>query len=210
MCARYNLHSDPKLLVEQFGLEVGLPMPRFNICPTQYVPLIRPATDRPGREVASLRWGLIPSWADDPKIAARLINARAETAADKPAFRSAFKRRRCLVPASGFYEWSGPKKSRQPHVFEFRDGRPFAFAGLWEEWQRDGERIQSFTILTTEANEVLAPFHDRMPVIVHRDDYDLWMTGQPAEVSVLLRPYPADDLTTKPVPKLTPDPDAPA
>src|SRR5262245_9531839 len=199
MCARYNLHSDPKLLVDQFGVEVGIPMPRFNIAPTQFVPLIRPATDRPGREVASLKWGLIPSWANDIKIGVRHINARAETVAEKPAFRAAFKRRRCLVPASGFYEWTGPPKKRQPHMFSLRDARPFAFAGMWEKWERDGEQIESFTILTTEPNELCAQYHDRMPVIVHQNDYDLWMMGEPGEVGVLLRPYPCDDMTARPV-----------
>jgi putative SOS response-associated peptidase YedK len=199
MCARYNLHSDPKLLVDQFGVEVGIPMPRFNIAPTQYVPLIRPSADRPGREVASLRWGLIPSWANDIKIGARHINARAETVAEKPAFRAAFKRRRCLVPASGFYEWTGPAKKRMPHLFSMRDARPFAFAGLWEKWERVGEQIESFTILTTEANELCAKYHDRMPVIVHRNDYDLWMTGEPSEVSALFHPYPCDDMTARPL-----------
>src|SRR5262249_12694756 len=179
MCARYNLHSDPKLMVDQFGVEVGLPMPRFNIAPTQFVPLIRPATDKPGREVASLKWGLIPSWADDIRIGTRHLNARAETVAENPAFRAAFKRRRCLVPASGFYEWTGPPKNRQPHLFAMRDARPFAFAGLWEKWERDGQQIESFTILTTEPNELCAKYHDRMPVIVHRNDYDHCLNAAP-------------------------------
>jgi putative SOS response-associated peptidase YedK len=130
------------------------------------------------------------SWAAVLSIGNQLINARGETVATKPTFRSAFKRGRCLAPAIGFYEWSGRPKQRQPFVFAMADGRPFAFAGLWESWKGDGEPVESFTIVTSAANELMAKYHDWMPVIVHPDDYDLWLRGDPGEVDVLLKPCP--------------------
>jgi putative SOS response-associated peptidase YedK len=197
VCGRFNLHHNPRAIADEFGVEVVDHHPRYNIAPTQYIPLVRPAADRPGRELVAAKWGLIPSWATDPSIGNRLINARADTAATKPAFRSAYKHRRCLIPASGFYEWSGPAKKRQPHNFTLRHGRPFALAGLWECW--GPEQVESFTILTTDANELMGQYHDRMPVIIHPHDYDFWMTGKPEEVGVLLRPYPCEEMTARPV-----------
>jgi putative SOS response-associated peptidase YedK len=195
MCTRYDLHADPKQLVTAFGTAFE-PFPlRYNVAPTQYVPLVRPCADKPGCEVATCRWGLVPSWAADLSIGNRLINARGETVAEKPTFRSAFKRRRCLVPAPGFYQWTDPPKQRQPYNFHMQDGRPFAFAGMWECWQKDGESVESFTIITTEANELLAKYHDRMPVIVHPNDFDLWLRGEPDDAAVVLQPYPADAMT---------------
>src|SRR5439155_15824792 len=174
------------------GVPFDLAGPRYNVAPTQFIPLVRPAADRPGREVATAKWGLVPSWAEDPGIGSRMINARSETVATKPAFRSAFKKRRCLVPATGFYEWEKVGAKKLPHLFTVSDGRPFALAGLWESWHRDGEELESFTIVTTEANELLAKYHDRMPVIVHPNDYDLWLRGAPQEVGAVLQPYPTD------------------
>src|SRR5438552_984129 len=164
MCGRYTLKTSSKLLADFFGLaaEPGL-QPRYNIAPTQPVPIIRVLRVKPAskeREFVPLRWGLIPSWADDPAIGNRMINARAESVSTRPAFRMAFKHRRCLVPADGFYEWKKEGKKRQPFYVRRKDGQPFAFAGLWEEWEREGEVIESCAIITTHANELVATLHD--------------------------------------------------
>jgi len=155
------------------------------------------------RALVSLKWGLIPSWAKDAKIAYSLINARSETVAEKPAFRAAFKARRCLIPATSFFEWQKTgTKHKQPYAFSMRDGAMFAFAGLWESWQsNDGEAVQSCTILTTEANAVVRPFHDRMPVILSPTDFAAWLDPQTpaAELHTLLRPYPVEEMTAVPV-----------
>lgn len=167
MCGRFTLRVPAAELVEIFRL-LRRPdvQPRYNIAPTQPVAVVR-RIDR-GRELSMLRWGLVPSWAKDPKIGARMINARAETVATKPAFRTALRRRRCLVPADGFYEWAkSAGGTKQPHYITRRDGRPFAFAGLWESWDGpDGSSIESCTIVTTEANDLVGRIHDRMPVIL--------------------------------------------
>ena len=151
------------------------------------------------RELVWLRWGLIPSWADDPAIGNRLINARAETAAQKLAFRAAMRQRRCLVVADGFYEWQRTGRQKVPYLIRMRDDRPFGFAGLWESWEGpDHSAVESCTILTTEANDLVCPLHDRMPVIIAPSDYDRWL--DPAETNAqqlmpLLRPYPSDQMT---------------
>jgi putative SOS response-associated peptidase YedK len=150
-----------------------------------------------------LRWGLIPSWAKDEKIAYSTINARAETVAEKPAFRSAFKKRRCLIVADGYYEWqaTGPK-SKQPHRIHFPDDRPFGMAGLWEHWERDGKTIESCTIIVTSANSQLATIHDRMPVILRPDAYDRWLDPEfegSEQLESLLRPYPEEQVIAYPV-----------
>jgi putative SOS response-associated peptidase YedK len=202
MCGRYTIRGIQPV-VDLFG--VALPRefgPRFNVAPTQEVPVVR-ATPRPqppaagaSRQVDLLRWGLVPHWAADPSIGNRMINARAETAAERPAFRDAMKRRRCLVPADGFYEWQATagSKRKQPHLIRMKDDRPFAFAGLWDAWRRGGEDLESFTILTTAPNELVAPIHDRMPVIVAPADFDRWLDPSVAAEGVadLLRPYPAE------------------
>ncbi len=206
MCGRYTLRASGERLAEAFGLsEVPSLFPRYNIAPTQAVPVIRvlranPATK--GRELVPLRWGLIPSWADDPAIGNRLINARSETVADKPSFRGAFRNRRCLIPADGFYEWKKAGKAKQPVYVQRRNGMPFAFAGLWEQWEREGEVIESCAVITTAANELMAEFHDRMPVILDPKDYDLWLDAavhDPKLLVPLLRPYPSDQLVAYPV-----------
>ena len=189
---------------------IGTPLnlrPRYNVAPSQDVAVVR-ANDH-GRTLAMLRWGLIPAWAKDSAIGHRLINARSETAAEKPSFRAAYRNRRCLIPADGFYEWRREGKTRQPWLFAMRDGAPFAFAGLWERWtvpadtaltgslaeRSPGDAVETFTILTTAANETVAPVHGRMPVILPPQDYDPWL----AEEDVPLAPYPADDMTAHPV-----------
>ena len=170
---------------------------RFNIAPTQPVPAIRQV--RQGRKPTLLRWGLVPSWAKDPSIGSRMINARGETVADKPSFRGPLRYRRCLIPADGFYEWAkGEGGTKQPYYVTLCEGRPFAFAGLWEHWEGlDGAAIESCTIITTQANEVLADIHERMPVILHRADYDRWLDPgfqDTNKLQQLLAPYPAHQM----------------
>ena len=197
MCGRYTLKSNPHAVASLCNLP-AIPelKARFNIAPTQLVPVIRAGPS--GRELTMLRWGLIPSWAKDAKIAHMMINARAETAAEKPAFRSAMKRRRCLLPADGFYEWKKVGKQKLPLHIRRRDEAPFAFAGLWECWKPpDGEPIETCTILTTASNEVVAPYHDRMPVILPPEYYDAWLKPGDADAEgflPLMVPFPAAEM----------------
>lgn len=192
MCGRFSLTQSAVALAETFQLE-ELPawQPRYNIAPTQTVVAIAMTASSP--QARLLRWGLVPSWAKDQTIGAKLINARAETVAEKPSFRAAFKQRRCLILADGFYEWQRvDRKTKQPYYFQLADKQPFAFAGLWERWQGDGDVVETCTILTTQANELLQPIHDRMPVIVNPEDYDRWLepTLTP-DHQALLHPYNA-------------------
>lgn len=176
--------------------------PRYNVAPSQSVAVVRQIADSSARQLAFLKWGLVPSWADDPKIGYRMINARSETVATKPAFRSALKKRRCLIPADGFYEWQKQGKAKQPFHFSMRTGEPFAFAGLWEHWHKGDHTIESCTILTTEANELVAPVHDRMPVILPPTVYDQWLDPtmtQADEVTDFLRPYDPSVMRAVPV-----------
>ena len=178
MCGRFLLHAPVEVLQRAFGFaERPNLQPRYNIAPTQTVAIVRRKDDGGGRELALVRWGLIPSWAKDASIGGRLINARAETVAEKPAFRGAFRRRRALVPADGFYEWRKREGDRpkQPLLIRRRDGQPFALAGLWEHWRGPEGEVQTCTIVTTAANVVLAPIHDRMPVILDPASYDRWL-----------------------------------
>jgi putative SOS response-associated peptidase YedK len=187
------------VLVEHFRVN-ALPdyVPRYNVAPTQQVGVVR-QIDPNQRQLAYMQWGLIPHWAKDPKIGSQMINARAETAAEKPAFRDAFRRRRCLVVADGFYEWKKTGgKTKQPYYIRMKDARPFGFAGLWERW---GE-LETCTILTTSPNELCAPLHDRMPVILGTSDYGRWLDPSQtdaAELQPLLAPYPADEMLAEPV-----------
>ena len=219
MCGRFTLRAPASVLGEYFSIfEVPPFAPRFNIAPTQPAPVVRLAPghaaggtgvspvhgqDARGtpRELVWLRWGLIPSWAKDPAIGNRLINARAETAAEKPAYREAFRRRRCLIAADGFYEWKGKRK--WPYFIHFNDDRPFAFAGLRESWEGpDHSYVESCTILTTGPNELMHPIHDRMPVILSRDAYEQWLDPTietPDPLVALLVPHPADEMTADPV-----------
>ena len=201
MCGRFSLTTAPEAMRELFGFE-NLPnlAPRYNIAPAQDVAVVR-QTAGSGRELVLLRWGLIPSWARDTAHPAPMINARAETVAEKPAFRDAFRARRCLVPADGFYEWRREDGGRQPFRIGFADGGPFAFAGLWESWTGPGEGdeaaagpVESVTIITTDANHKLRPIHHRMPVILDRDDYATWLDPDPAAPAVLglLKPHAPD------------------
>jgi len=204
MCGRFTLHETAAALAQAFDVErVPDLAAQYNIAPTQMVATVlhKPESDK--REFQQLLWGLIPSWAKDPSIGAKLINARAETVAQKPSFRSAFKHRRCLVLADGFYEWQQKQHKKQPFYFRLQNKQPLAFAGLWEKWQSSsGEEIVSCTILTTAANELLQPIHNRMPMILAPNDYNLWLDPQqqtPQALQQLLRPYPAAAMTNYPV-----------
>ena len=197
MCGRYRLSRRKQVLEEHFDsvAEMEEWEPRYNIAPTQPVPVIRQDPKRPLRELALLRWGLVPRWAKDASGAARMINARSETAGTKAAFADALKFRRCLVPADGFYEWQKMGKVKQPYCFEINGGELFAFAGLWDRWNdARGTSLESFSILTTTPNAVAASVHDRMPVILDPDSYDLWLDPgmkDVATVSELLKPSDA-------------------
>ena len=201
MCGRFTLRTNPHEFATLFGLNSvpDLP-PRYNIAPTQDVLCIRDsgAFDASARQAALLRWGLVPGWADDPKIGNKLINARSETVAAKPSFRSAFKRRRCLIVADGFYEWQRLAAGKQPWFFRLADDEPFAFAGLWETWSHgDGPPLETCCLLTTDANTVVGAVHDRMPVILPPADHGRWLdpATDAKRLHALLRPYPADAMT---------------
>lgn len=212
MCGRFTLTDPDAELLTQFDLPNLPPLePRYNIAPSQPVPVVRLAADKAARELVLVRWGLIPFWAQDPEIGNRLINARAETVAEKPAFREAFRRRRCLVVADGFYEWQKQDGQKQPFYIRMRDGRPFAFAGLWERWRgSDDVVIESCTLLTTGPNELMRPLHNRMPAILHPKDYDLWLDPEvqrPDLLQAVLLPYPAEEMTAYPVSRWVNSPD---
>lgn len=180
MCGRYRLSRRKQIIEEHFDAISGEEdwSPRYNVAPTQLVPVIRRRSKKPEHELSLLRWGLIPSWATDPGIGAKTINARAETVMTTASFRAPFRTQRCILPADGFYEWQRHGKTRQPYCFEVGDGKLFGFAGLWDTWiDPQGKAIESCTILTTAPNALLAGIHDRMPVILHPDEYDSWLTA---------------------------------
>lgn len=205
MCGRYRLSRRKQIIEEHFDSVSGEEdwSPRYNVAPTQPVPIIRQHPKEPRREMSLVRWGLIPWWAKDASGAARMINARSETAATLPAFRDALKSRRCIVPADGFYEWLRAGKTKQPFCFEVNDGELFAFAGLWERWKdADGKALETCSILTTTPNVVTSTVHDRMPVILNPDSYDVWLDpgfADAAAVSELLKPYDARLMRSYPV-----------
>jgi putative SOS response-associated peptidase YedK len=203
MCGRYLITAPRDALANWFNFDDGPDLSaRYNIAPTQSIPIVRMAATDGQRECVLVRWGLVPSWAKDLSFGASAINARGETLPDKPAFRTAFKRRRCLVPANGFYEWMKQGKTKRPHVIRPVDDTPLAFAGLWEHWKApNGKEIETSTIVTTEANDLLRPLHDRMPVILPREHYADWLDPQRKEDELLslLIPYPVRLLTMYPV-----------
>jgi len=195
MCGRYRLSRRKQIIAEYFD---SAPWdedwsPRYNIAPTQPVPVIRQHTKEPVRQLSLMRWGLIPHWSKDPSIATSTINAKSETAAAKPAFRDPLKFRRCLIPADGFYEWQKTAKTKQPYCFEVNEGELFAFAGLWDGWKdANGKWVKTCSILTTIPNSVTSPVHDRMPVILDPDSYDFRLDPGMNDVQViseLLKPY---------------------
>ncbi|NMM42878.1 SOS response-associated peptidase [Rhodospirillaceae bacterium KN72] len=189
MCGRFALTLPVDRLRELFGFR-QLPnlTERWNIAPTQAVLAVRQEPDGPAAFPA--RWGLIPSWSKDPSIGAKLINARAETVREKPSFKTAFQRRRCLIPADSFYEWKTLHGIKQPYRIRFEDDGPFAFAGLWERWLgADGSDVDTCSIVTTDANEILSPLHHRMPVILDSNGFQTWLTGPQNDAADLMRPY---------------------
>lgn len=205
MCGRYRLSRRKQILEEHFD---AAPWdddwsPRYNIAPTQPVPVIRQHPKEPVRQLALMKWGLIPHWAKEPSIAMSTINAKSETAADKPAFRDPLKFRRCLIPADGFYEWKRTANTKQPYCFEVNDGELFAFAGLWDGWKdANGNWVKTCSILTTTPNAVTSAVHDRMPVILDRESYDLWLDPgmqNVAAISELLKPYDARLMRSYPI-----------
>lgn len=202
MCGRFSLTQTAPALAEAFQLsESPAWTPRYNIAPTQAVATID-ALATPSSQVRLRRWGLVPGWAKDLTIGAKLINARAETVAEKPSFRAAFKQRRCLILADGFYEWQKrDRKTKQPYYFQLASAQAFAFAGLWERWQQGDKAIETCTILTTEANELLQPVHDRMPVILAPEHYEQWLdlTTSAKSLKHLLHPYTASIMQGYPV-----------
>jgi putative SOS response-associated peptidase YedK len=214
MCGRFARRSTREVLAEWFGVdleETSQFTPSYNVAPQSMQPVVRPNRDTGALEFAILRWGLVPFWAKDAKIGYSTINARAEEVATKPAFREALKKRRCLVPADAFYEWAKhDAKSRQAFAIALKSGEPYAFAGLWESWrpkEKQGEAqkeivpLETFTILTTDANEVLEPIHNRMPVILDRKDYQRWLEPTSADrLPVdLMRPFAAERMRAWPV-----------
>jgi putative SOS response-associated peptidase YedK len=205
MCGRYTLSKKERLaemLRERFAFDefsdIRL-VPRFNIAPTQQIPVI---VNEGSRKLISARWGLVPAWAKDEKIGSALVNARCETVASKAAFRSAFKTRRCLVPADGFYEWQKTGLGKVPHHFTLNDDALFAFAGLWESWRNpNGEEIRSISLITTTPNVLVAPVHDRMPVILKPEKEGAWLDAAtpPDSLMGMLAPYPAERMNARPV-----------
>jgi putative SOS response-associated peptidase YedK len=205
MCGRFRVSRRKQIIQEYFDCDPWDDdwSPRYNIAPTQPVPVIRQHPKASVRQLSLMKWGLIPHWAKDPSIASSTINAKSETAASKPAFRDPLKLRRCLIPADGFYEWSRTGKAKQPYCFEVNDGELFAFAGLWDGWKdSSGNWIRTCSILTTTPNAVTSTVHDRMPVILDPDNYDLWLDPgmqNVAAISELLKPHDASQMRCYPV-----------
>lgn len=215
MCGRFTITLDADSVREGLDLR-EMPadfIPRYNVAPSQPVAVVTSASERQARW---MRWGLIPFWAKDPEIGNKMINARSETLAEKPSFRNAFSKQRCLVLADGFYEWQKPPKPArtQPYLFRRAGGEPFAFAGLWEMWRSpEGLDIYSCTIITCDANSVVSPVHPRMPVMLSGESMWAWLDlNRPSELAALLKPYPADQMVRHPVSTLVnkPDLDIPA
>ena len=212
MCGRYTAAMSWSELVDLYEItETGIPLnvaPRYNVAPTQTVPIVRSVPN--GRELAMVRWGLVPSWSKGPDSRYSMINARAETVTEKPSFRTPFRRRRCLVPADGFYEWKKANGAKQPYRIALNEGRPFAFAGLWDSWESaDETAIESCTIIVTDANELVRPIHDRMPVILDPGNHVRWLDveGTPAdEAAEMLRSYPSERMTAYPVSRMVNSP----
>jgi putative SOS response-associated peptidase YedK len=205
MCGRYRLSKRKQIMEEHFDCDPWDEnwSPRYNIAPTQSVPVIRQHPKEPVRQISTMRWGLIPNWAKNTSIASGTINAKSETAATKPAFRDPLRLRRCLIPADGFYEWRRTGGAKQPFCFEVKDGELYAFAGLWDGWKDpSGNWIKTCSILTTTPIAVISTVHDRMPVILDPDNYDLWLDPGMQDVvaiSEVLKPYDARLMGSYPV-----------
>src|ERR1700756_5147603 len=205
MCGRYRLSRRKQIIEEHFETAPWDDdwSPRYNIAPTQQIPVVRQHPKEPLRQLSLMKWGLVPNWARDASIATGTINAKSETAATKPAFRDPIRLRRCLVPADGFYEWKRTGAAKQPFCFEVNEGELFAFAGLWDGWKNaEGQWVKTCSILTTTPNAVTATVHDRMPVILQPDSYDLWLDPGMTDVQVvseILKPFGAEHMRCYPV-----------
>jgi len=203
MCGRFTRKENMQHLAELLGLPIPPPLaPRYNIAPSQLVACVRGNRETGNYEFVELQWGLVPSWAKDPSIGHKLINARGETVAEKPSFRKAFKHQRCLVLADGFYEWKREGKSKQPYYIRFKDHRLFAFAGLWERWEKQEPALESCSLITTGPNTLMEPIHHRMPVILPERSYASWLSpglNNTVYLSGLLEPHDAEEMEAFPV-----------
>lgn len=211
MCGRYSLEASIEALNSIFGTDWASPFkPRYNIAPTQLTPVIRLSPTDNKLHIEPMKWGLIPSWAKDPSIGNRMINARSETVDEKPSFRSSLKQRRCIVPASGFYEWQAVAGRKHPLYIKLRDDNLMLFAGLWDHWKGpEGEVIESFSILTTGSNELIRPLHERMPVILNRESKNVWLdpvVTDPVLLKSLCNPYQSELMELYPVSDLVNSP----
>lgn len=200
MCGRFVLKDNIKTLSKNFDFDQDddvLFEPKYNITPGQNAPII---IKEETRKCAIMRWGLVPSWSNDPLIGFQMINARSETVAQKPSFKNSLRKRRCIVPSNGFYEWKKlDNKTKTPYYIKMKNNKPFGFAGLWDTWNKDGANLTTFTIITTSPNELIKPIHDRMPVILKKEDEDLWLNPdiQNSDVVLhLLKPFSSDDMET--------------
>jgi len=194
MCGRFTQYSDPEVYARHFGADVlSETKPRYNLAPTQPVLAVR-QTEEGARELVPLRWGLVPSWSKGPDNRYSMINARAETVDSKPAYRNAFKHRRCLIPTEGFYEWKAEERGKTPYLIRRSEGEPFGMAGLWEAWHgKNGETMESCTVIVTDANDLVRELHDRMPVILAPEDYAAWLDPSNKDTAGLLKMlHPAD------------------
>lgn len=203
MCGHFVRTTPIERYVALFSAPGALVLkPSYNIAPGSQILLAR-QNSKGGRELVALKWGLVPSWSREPKTEYTTINARAETIDEKPAFRSAFKSRRCLIASDGFIEWQRkPDGTKQPYFFCLADGKPFAFAGIWEKWERDSQALESCSIIVTDANQVMKPIHHRMPVILSPDYYEAWLNPRETNLRALkslLIPYPSDRMRTYPI-----------
>lgn len=215
MCGRFTFSISPELLTVNFGVKILGDLPRrYNIAPTQQVITIR--SNGTGSRAGFMRWGLVPSWAKDPSIGNRMINARCESVHEKPSFRTAIRYRRCIIPANGFFEWKEEGGKKHPYYLRMKDGAVMGFAGIWDHWKNpDGEVLETCSILTTASNRLIQPLHDRMPVILHPEEYDFWLdraVTEPEKLKPLYQPYPADLMEMYPVSTLVNNPrnDSPA
>ncbi|MHC2066235.1 SOS response-associated peptidase [Bremerella sp. T1] len=210
MCGRYTLRTRLNQLLQMYSAESTIEItPRYNIAPTQIVPVLRFDQESGVREIVTMKWGLIPSWAKDESIGNKMINARSETVDEKPAYRSAFKRRRCLVLADGFYEWQKKGSKKQPYLFQKNEAVPCGFAGLWETWKKDNQTIESCTIITTTANELVQDVHDRMPVILQDQYLENWLNNEydhADRLKTMLAPYPEREMMRDPVSSMVSSP----
>lgn len=203
MCGRYLLRSKGEDIGRAFGARIDLDLvPRYNVAPSLMLPVVR-ADEEGARRADLLRWGLVPGWAKDLSIGNKLVNARSETVAEKPSFRRAFKKRRCVVPMDGFYEWKATPTGKQPYLATMKDGSLLGVAGLWERWEpKDGEPVESFTLLTTEANDLLAEVHHRMPVLLGTGELPVWLDPGVSDrdaLEAMFRPYPSELMEIRPV-----------